>query len=386
MACFKKIIGFFRITQWWLTILAFWLAITLSFSPATVWAQELENYFTVKQVVVRVPQSNDPNKNPRASGMIEAQKIAFKRLQVKLFPENDKQSRAVFIKDIQQNIKDFLHRTIIVAEHQSGRDLELTIDVYFDKDKLRQSLNAAGVSFCETAYPKILFILDDSLIGSPMAKLVYASFVKAGHVFGTELVQPIRDVEDLTNLNFSSESGAGNQSLNWAHERYQADKVWRVSADGAIASPPVASSSGSYVRWKVAEYDHEGLNYYFMKLREINKDGNSKKKLESMDNVVLSLVTHIVNPWITSHVGAVVASPHVDVTIVNANDLDGIDTLTRQMEGLSGVAKVSILELSSDNVKLRVVHNGNLSELKEQLMRLGAVESGDDSGMLIVLP
>ncbi|MBF0414929.1 MAG: DUF2066 domain-containing protein [Magnetococcales bacterium] len=365
-------------TQWRSTILASCFVVTQLASPVTVWAQEQDNYFSVKQIVVRVPQSVDPNKNPRASGMIEAQKIAFKRLQVKLFPENDKQSRAVFIKDIQQNIKDFLHRTIIVAEHKSGRDLELTVDVYFDKEKLRNSLNTAGISFCEAPYPKVLFIFDEQIAGSPEAKAVFASFVKAGHVFGTELVQPIRDVEDLTNLNFSSDSSAFSQSLNWARERYQTNKIWRVSAEG------IAPSALS--RWKIAEHDQDGINFYFMKLRDSNKENKVQKKSDSIDNAVLSMVTHIVNPWIASHVGAVVSSPFVDVTIVNANDLDGIDQLTRQIQGLSGVAKVSILELSSDNVKLRLVHNGNMAEVKEQLIQMGAVDAENDSGMLIVLP
>ncbi|MBF0435957.1 MAG: DUF2066 domain-containing protein [Magnetococcales bacterium] len=373
-------------TQWRSTILASCFVVTQLASPVTVWAQEQDNYFSVKQIVVRVPQSVDPNKNPRASGMIEAQKIAFKRLQVKLFPENDKQSRAIFIKDIQQNIKDFMHRTIIVAEHKSGRDLELTVDVYFDKEKLRNSLNTAGISFCEAPYPKVLYIFDEQIAGSPEAKVVFASFIKAGHVFGTELVQPIRDVEDLTNLSFPGDPSIIPQSLNWARERYQTNKIWRVSADGFTSSVSATSSSGSMSRWKVAEYDQDGINFYFMKLRDNNKENKVQKKSDLIDSAVLSMVTRIVNPWIASHVGAVVSSPFVDVTIVNASDLDGIDQLTRQIQGLSGVAKVSILELSSDNVKLRLVHNGNMAEVKEQLIQMGAVDVENESGMLIVLP
>ncbi|MBF0347832.1 MAG: DUF2066 domain-containing protein [Magnetococcales bacterium] len=355
--------------------------------PTSVQAKDIENIFIVKHIVVRVPRSDDPAKNESTQGMLEAQKIAFKRLIQKMLTPQEQTSRNLFIKDIQRDIKDFLQRSIIVSEKQTSRYVEMTIDIHFNKEKVIQSLELAGISFCETPYPKTLLIVDDALSTSSLLHPILSAFTNAVNVYGFEIEQPIRDMEDLANLSLITDSNRREEFRTWALNRYSTQKIWKLSVDGLDSAViPEAVPGQSMLRWKLVELGEGGLTYQFLKTSAAQQESKNKAKGKQFENPALELVKRIVIPWTSSHIVMSGLSNFLDVAVVNSDNLDLQDGLIKKFESIPGVEKVSYLEMSSDRVKLRIQYSGNEIDVKDKLAQFGAIDPGDGTEMIIRLP
>ncbi|MBF0348553.1 MAG: DUF2066 domain-containing protein [Magnetococcales bacterium] len=364
--------------------LFFWLCLWGSCSVAH--AQDGDPFYIVKQVIVHIPQGGDPTKNTSAIGLLEAQKIAFKYLMQKMLPVEERQGRHLFIKDIQKNIKDLLQRSIIVSERRTSRDIELAVNIHFDKEKIRQLFESAGISFCETAYPATLLLMDEPLLASPMAKPLIHTFEKASNLYGFELIQPLRDVEDLTNLALAEDPSQIQTFKNWARTRYKAERTWKISISESAASEPSSDQSQNWIRLKLVEIGDEGVEYHFSRVTEKKLMEKGKEKEQIGEEEIMVLANRMVTPWIATHIVQPGTRNVLDVAVINSNNLDMLDGLMDKMKSFSGVEKVSFLEMSSNNVKLRLQYKGNEMEIKDQLKGLGAVDNGQGSEMSINLP
>ena len=358
----------------------------LLISSSMVHAREGDSFYIVKQVIVHVPLGGDPAKNTSAIGLLEAQKIAFKHLMQKMLPVEERRTRHLFIKDIQKNIKDLLQRSIIVAERRTSRDIELAVNIHIDKEKIRQSFESADISFCETAYPTTLLLMDERLSASPMAKPLIHAFEKVADLYGFNLIQPLRDVEDLTNLSLADHPGQIHAFKNWAGTRYKTEKTWKISVSEPTVSEPTGDQSQDWIRLKLVEIGDEGVEYHFTRIAEKKLEEKAKGKDRLGEEEIMVLANRLITPWIAAHIVQPGTSNVLDVAVINSNNLDMLDGLIEKMKSFSGVEKVSFLEMSSNEVKLRLQYKGNEAEVKDQLKSLGAIDNGQGSELLINLP
>ncbi|HIJ83152.1 MAG TPA: DUF2066 domain-containing protein [Magnetococcales bacterium] len=361
-------------------------ATSLLFFSTRVQAEGSENIFIVKRVGVRVPQSKDSAINARTSGLMEAQKVAFKHLLQRMLTKQERQTRNPFIQDIGKNIKELLQRSIIVSERQAGRELELSVDIHFEKEKVRQSFEMAGLSFTETFYPTTLFLPDENLLAAPVPASIYSIFLKAVNVYGFELVQPIRDVEDLSNLSMLENPSQIDPFKNWVRSRYRADKIWKLSGEGYDSLSASEDGMQNTLRWKLVEYSSDGVSYHFAKVFQKNKETKNNLKKKELENAALAMVERIVNPWIAGHVVLPGLDTFLDVSITNTRDMEILDEMTKKIESFTGIDSVAVIEMSSNHVKLRIRYKGNEIEVRDQLTKIGAVDQGQGSAMFINLP
>ncbi|MBF8271641.1 MAG: hypothetical protein HW380_746 [Magnetococcales bacterium] len=377
-----------RLKRFWLADLVFLLffATSLLFFSTRVQAEGSENIFIVKRVGVRVPQSKDSAINARTSGLMEAQKVAFKHLLQRMLTKQERQTRNPFIQDIGKNIKELLQRSIIVSERQAGRELELSVDIHFEKEKVRQSFEMAGLSFTETFYPTTLFLPDENLLAAPVPASIYSIFLKAVNVYGFELVQPIRDVEDLSNLSMLENPSQIDPFKNWVRSRYRADKIWKLSGEGYDSLSASEDGMQNTLRWKLVEYSSDGVSYHFAKVFQKNKETKNNLKKKELENAALAMVERIVNPWIAGHVVLPGLDTFLDVSITNTRDMEILDEMTKKIESFTGIDSVAVIEMSSNHVKLRIRYKGNEIEVRDQLTKIGAVDQGQGSAMFINLP
>lgn len=360
--------------------------LSLFFLPPPALAQASEDFYVVTHVVVRVPQSTEQGANPSASGLIEAQRVALKRLLQKMLPPQERIARGAFIKELQRSIKDLLQRSIIVSERRIGRELELSVDIHFNKDKIRKALELAGATYCETSYPSVLLMMQEPLQSSQSATTIYNSFLKAAHVYGFELVQPLRDVEDLANLAIVDNPNKRNEFINWVKVRYKTNMVWQLSAEGFKTADTPENDVSPIIRLNLEEYTGEGSVWHFGKGALPERDSKNVLKTEVLDKAVLKLVEKFINPWINSHFAVAKTSSSFDIGVINSKSLDTLDGLIKNIESMPGIEKVSFLEMSNNNVKLRILYSGEENEIKNQMRPLGAIDNGPGSEMFINLP
>lgn len=365
------------------TLLPFFLLATLFF-PTLVHATDGADFFIVKKVFIRIPHSSTPEINESATGLLQAQKIAFKRLIQKMLTVEERKTRIVFIKDIQLNIKDLLQRSIIVSEKQHTRDVEMTIDIHFSKEKIIRSLELAGINFCESPYPLSLFVMEDTDSSQWPSASIFSAFSNAAIAYGFEIIPPIKDMEDLANLSLMENPMKRNEVQNWAQTRYKTDKIWKIAVAMGELSEAKDKPNPTNLRIKMTEMDSDGVKYHFVKA--FANETKPKGQKSSLENSALALVARVVDPWIAGHITMGGLSNFLDVTVTNSDNLDLMDAMIKKMESFSGVEKVSYLEMSSNQVKLRLQYTGNEQNIKDELKSLGAVDPGQGLEISIRLP
>lgn len=368
------------------TLLPLVLLASLLF-PAVVHATENGDFFIVKKVFIRVPRNNNSATNEGATGLLQAQQIAFKRLIQRMLTVEERKTRIVLIKDIQHSIKDLLQRSIIISEKQRTRDVEMTIDIHFSKEKMIRSLELAGINFCETPYPTTLFMMDDSDSFQQLSESLFRALNGAATVYGFEMVQPIKDMEDLSNFSLMADPNGRNEVKSWAQNRYKANKIWKLSVEGhGLSEVEDHATQATDLRLKLMEIGDDGVVYHFARVVTKETESKGKSKTNGLENSMLALVSRVVDPWISSHTMMGGLNNFLDISVVNSDNLDLMDAMIKKMELFPGIEKVSYLEMSSNQVKLRLHYTGNELDIKEELKNLGAIDQGQGIEMLIRLP
>ncbi|MBF0109043.1 MAG: DUF2066 domain-containing protein [Magnetococcales bacterium] len=381
MACHVKFLNYRNVC-----FLVLFFSGLFLFPVSTIFAQNGDSFYVVKGIIVHVPQGNDPAKNSSAIGLLEAQKIAFKLLLEKMLSARERKDRHLFIKEVQRNIKDLLSRSIIVSERRTTRDLELTVTIHFDEKKIREVFSTAGVSICQTSYPSTLLLFEERSIAAPYYKSLTQAFERAGHQYGIEMVQPLRDVEDLATLALSENPAHFNEFNRWASGRYKTVKTWKISVEEEDGSESRKGENGPWIRLKVVEIGDDEVTYYFTRFTEPKNDEKNSVKGKKWNEKILLLAQRIIDPWIVSHIMEPGDNDHIDISVINSNNLDTLDELIERMKSLSGVDSVSFLEMSSTDVKLRLEYQGSEAEVKKGLEALGASDQGEGLDMIINLP
>ncbi|MBF0133098.1 MAG: DUF2066 domain-containing protein [Magnetococcales bacterium] len=354
--------------------------------PTWTQATTSADFFIVKKVAIRVPRSNNSGTNENATGLLQAQQIAFKRLIQRMLTIEERKTRIVFLKDIQHDIKDLLQRSIIVSEKQRTRDIDMTIDIHFSKEKVVRSLELAGINFCETPYPMTLLVIEDGDSFQWLSESLFGAFGHAANVYGFEVIQPIKDMEDLSNFSRMKDSKHRNEVQDWAQNRYKADKIWQLSVGGDDVSEAKDNPIQTDLRFKLTEIGDDGVVYHFAKLSVDGTESKGKSKTTRLESSVSALVSRVVDPWISSHLMMGGLGNFLDVSIVNSDNLDLMDALIKKMELFPGVEKVSYLEMSSNKVTLRIQYTGNELDIQDGLKNLGAIDQGQGQELLIMLP
>ena len=357
-------------------------------------AYDFALFYQVRAVEVSVPipethASGAESQDLRAIGLEKAKKVAFKRLLRRLLTKADRNTHKLFLETLLQDRARFIERATVLSEAYRSTALWLSVDVFFSRKEVRTALRQEKLSFSEVLHPPLLFLvreislsLSASLQGA-FESLLQRLLSEEARALGLSVVTLLGDMEDLTHLSWDK-AAAGDLSLyQWALSRYDAGRVWAVSA--RLKPLLKGSGEGKPLRYAAkvqllgGHSDQTKPAPPVLLYAKVTGTRSSHGCRENEDprycfypTLVRRLLQKMVDPWIQAHA----VNPHLGHTvylrIIRGSNFVRFSEFIKGLRAVPGLVSVKFLEERATESRLQVEFQGQDVSLQQALVRLGA--------------
>ncbi|MBF0262741.1 MAG: DUF2066 domain-containing protein [Magnetococcales bacterium] len=217
--------------------MALWMAV-----PA--WAADGGggSIYEVRGIEVSVPMSKGLEATHEA-GVTQAQREGLRRLLLRMLTQTERETRKEYLATLAKDPKRLIERTVVRSEKQVGERLNLHLDLHYARKEVTAALGKEKIPFTEAAYPLVLLIAPEEK-SEGAATLVWKAMPNAARDLGLNVMQPLGDLEDLTQLSVDRVAKGDAGMLEWATNRYGIGEIWVARANAT----PVTGGKGARVK------------------------------------------------------------------------------------------------------------------------------------------
>ncbi|WP_420903720.1 DUF2066 domain-containing protein [Candidatus Magnetaquiglobus chichijimensis] len=221
----------------WIWLGALWLAL-----PA--WAADGAggSIYEMRGIEVSVPMSKGLEATHEA-GVTQAQREGLRRLLLRMLTQTERDARKEYLATLTKEPKRLVERTVVRSEKQVGERLNLHLDLHYARKEVVAALGKEKIPFTEAAYPLVLLIASEEKTEGA-ATLLWKAMPAAARELGLNVMQPLGDLEDLTQLSAERVEKGDAGMLEWAASRYGVGEVWVARA----TATPVTGGKGARIK------------------------------------------------------------------------------------------------------------------------------------------
>ncbi|MBF0152573.1 MAG: DUF2066 domain-containing protein [Magnetococcales bacterium] len=363
-----------------------------------VWARPslAEGVYQVKGVEVTLPLTDEKNRDPRTTGMAMAKEQAWQGLQIRMLTSEDRQRHADRLREYKSGIDNLVERVVVQSEKRimegANAKLQMVVDVTFSRDAVHKVFDAAGFSYNENAYPSTLFLMaqvDESGAGrlSEPGHSFARTIQTAAARYGVSVMEPLGDVEDMSNLAWERVSGKDPALWNWAEERYGIRKIWaawygmETAEQAAADAPPAAIAT-------LVESDANGEQRRIrLRVRKGCGTAEINGPQSCLDGpLATKFVEMILDNWSQDHAVKPDLNHAVPLRVIHERQLAGYADFLKKLTKIPGVASAHPVSLTARDVLLILDFQGPDERLLESLAHIGNQPERTPNELTIRIP
>ncbi len=375
-----------------------WMSIVWAFCALWITTAAAESVYLVKGVEVTLPLKDEKNQDPQAIGLALAKEQAWLGLQTRMLTSADRQRHLERLREYKSGLDNLVERVVVQSEKRvaegANTRLHMVVDVTFARDAVRKVFDAAGFTYNENAYPATLFLMaqvDESGAGhlsepgQSFAKTMQATAAR----YGVTIIEPLGDVEDITNLSWERISSKDPALWNWTEERYGTRKIWAAwygmesAEQAAPGSPPAAIAT-------LVESDANGEQRRIrLRVRKGcgGPSGAGEGQQSCLDGALAAkFVEMILDNWSQDHAVKPELNHVVQLRVVHERQLAGYADFLKKLGKVPGVASVRTAALTARDALLVLDFQGQDEKLLDSLGRMGSQPERGQGELLIRIP
>jgi hypothetical protein len=356
--------------------------------------------YEVRGVVVThpIPATGSPTGDPRIEAMAKAGSTALRRLLKRMVPHTERQSKVDTLTQAEKNVRSLIDREVMRGEKRRTPDaagvttLELTVDLFFSRDRVRALLDKAGIPYNERPYPTVLLLADDgttpqtSRVTMPDEGTV-RSLAGAMRDAGMDGKAPLGDMDDLMNLTWDQVQRGDPALYRWLDERYQAGRIWIIRTQVATA-PKSAKGAPPTVHLTITEAHPGGIAWSETQSVTAAAAGATAQEQDILNAVARPLLERIQDRWIQHHLATPATGSNQNV-VVRLRHPGGIASLAPVIKRLQRAVPgetLRYLSISRGETVVQLQRQGPDGELVTLLAGAGLSATRRDAEMVVQIP
>ncbi|MBF0213271.1 MAG: DUF2066 domain-containing protein [Magnetococcales bacterium] len=236
-----------RIPGWWLIALSLVTLMPWQEARSATPETSVGSIYEVRHVEISIPLGGKSVEVMHEAGVAQAQREGLQRLFKRMLTAQEREARKEWIAAQLKEAKRLTERAVVRSKKQVGERLDMTVDLVFSRKEVSAALVKESIPHGESPYPLVLLIAREETPPGA-ATFLWQAMPNAARDLGVSLLQPMGDMEDLTQLSWDKASRGDPGVLNWTASRYGASATWVVQAEYA----PLTPGKGGAARGRVS--------------------------------------------------------------------------------------------------------------------------------------
>ena len=338
--------------------------VAAAFLGGAAWSAPLPGLYEVEVPVADQSAANRP------VAMVEALRQVVVKVSGKAATAN-----SPALKDALKNPASYVQQYNYRTNDGIGAELPLLMGVSFDKNRIDQLLQTAGLSQWSAARPLTIVWLaveqgnQRLLVGAGDRGLVKELLTRAAQRRGLPLRLPLLDATDKARVQAGDVWSDSHDSIIQASQRYEAQAV-------LVGRLGQAGSGGWQVRWTLYQ---GGASQRW---------NQTADKVESLVAYGIDAATDTLAASVAPVTAATVAGNEAHWVVKDVRDMSSHRRVLDYLASLRSVTRVQLEQVSGDSVRLQITTSSGVAALQQQLSfdnRLlpdaGALGSPDSAGL-----
>ncbi|MBF0137236.1 MAG: DUF2066 domain-containing protein [Magnetococcus sp. DMHC-1] len=373
-----------------------WLLIVWSFFAAWASSAAAENLYQVKGVEVVLPLTEGKNQDPRSVGMAMAREQAWQWIQIRMLTSEDRQRQADRLRELKSGLDNMVERVVVQSEKRIGEGvnakLHMVVDVTFSRDAVHKVFDAMGFSYNENAYPSTLFLLaqvdetGEARLAEPgqsFAKTMQSTAAR----YGVTVLEPVGDIEDMTNLAWNRISAKDPALWSWMEGRYGTRKIWaawygmETPEQTTAGTPPAAIAT-------LVESDVEGEQRRIrLRVRKGCDSPDNKGSQSCLDApLAQKFVEMIFENWSQEHAVKPELNHVLRLRVIHERQLAGYAEFLKKLGKIPGATNMRPAALTARDALLTLDFQGQDEKFLESLAQIGKQPERTANELTIRIP
>ncbi|MBF0177381.1 MAG: DUF2066 domain-containing protein [Magnetococcales bacterium] len=341
-----------------------------------------ESVYLVKGVEVVLPPTDEKGRDPQATGMAMAKEQAWHSLQARMLTSEDRSRHADRLRELKTGLDTLIERVVVQAEKRVvegvNTRLHMVLDVTFSRDAVRKVFDAVGFTYNENTYPPTLFLMaqvegsgEERLAdpGQSFAKAVQAAAAR----YGVTVLEPMGDIEDITNLALKRVTERDPALWSWAESRYGTQRIW--TAWYGMESPQEAASGS--LPSAIATLVESDITGELRRIRLRARKGCGPADGHGLQNcldgpLATKFVEMILDNWGQGHAVKPELNHAVPLRVIHDRQLAGYAEFVKKLAKVPGVAAMRTAAMTARDVLLILDFQGQDDKLLESLTGMGS--------------
>ncbi|MEO5345720.1 MAG: DUF2066 domain-containing protein [Magnetococcus sp. YQC-9] len=338
--------------------------------------------YDLRGVEVSLPTGGKGIEAMHEAGVAQAQRDGLQRLFKRLLSGAEREARKEYLSTLAKDAKRLTERTVVRSTKQVGDRLNMSVDLQFSRKELSAALTKENIPYTEAAYPVVVPIAPEER-GEGASTLLWKGLPNAGRDFGVQVILPLGDLEDLTQLNWEKGLKGDAEVLNWAAGRYGAGEIWLAKA----VVTPVSGGKGAKVKLvaslTVARPNVAPIVYQVSE----EKGGTSVEEVSNAlyPAVAAKLVGQAVERWVSDHVVLPGSRHVVRMRVMHDVQVARLGEFLAGVRAVPGMAEPRVIQTTARETLFECDFQGRDELLDEALAKLVVYREKSPEGMVLWL-